>query len=29
VSSDFGSGYIELYGDGTDKQINYPGGDCR
>ena len=25
VSSDFGSGYIELSGDGTVKQINYPG----
>ncbi len=24
VSSDFGSGYIELAGDGTVKQINYP-----
>jgi hypothetical protein len=24
VSSDFGSGYIELAGDGTEKQINYP-----
>lgn len=25
VSSDYGSGYIELAGDGTVKQINYPG----
>ena len=25
VSSDFGSGYIELAGDGTVKQIHYPG----
>jgi Domain of unknown function (DUF1707) len=25
VSSDFGSGYIELAGDGTVKQVNYPG----
>ena len=24
VSSDYGSGYIELAGDGTVKQINYP-----
>jgi hypothetical protein len=24
VSSDFGSGYIEMAGDGTVKQINYP-----
>jgi hypothetical protein len=24
VSSDFGSGYIQLAGDGTTKQINYP-----
>lgn len=24
VSSDFGSGYIELNGDGTTKQVNYP-----
>jgi hypothetical protein len=24
VSSDFGSGYIEMAGDGTPKQINYP-----
>ena len=24
VSTDFGSGYIELNGDGTPKQINYP-----
>ncbi|MGX9788802.1 DUF1707 SHOCT-like domain-containing protein [Mycobacterium sp. MMS18-G62] len=29
VSSDFGSGYIELYGDGTEKQINYPGDSCK
>ncbi len=26
VSSDFGSGYIELAPDGTVKQINYPDG---
>ncbi|KUH85883.1 hypothetical protein AU186_22945 [Mycobacterium sp. GA-1999] len=25
VSSDFGSGYIELAGDGTVKQVHYPG----
>jgi hypothetical protein len=25
VSSDYGSGYIELAGDGTVEQINYPG----
>ncbi|OBF93717.1 hypothetical protein A5790_10830 [Mycobacterium sp. 852002-51152_SCH6134967] len=25
VSSDYGSGYIELAGDGTVKQVNYPG----
>ncbi len=25
VSTDFGSGYIELNGDGSSKQINYPG----
>lgn len=25
VSSDFGSGYIELAGDGTVKQVRYPG----
>lgn len=25
LSSDYGSGYIELAGDGTVKQINYPG----
>jgi hypothetical protein len=25
VSSDHGSGYIELASDGTVKQINYPG----
>jgi hypothetical protein len=24
VSSDFGSGYIELNADGTTKQVNYP-----
>jgi hypothetical protein len=24
VSSDYGSGYIELAGDGTVKQLNYP-----
>ncbi len=24
VSSDFGSGYIELNGDGSVKRINYP-----
>jgi hypothetical protein len=24
VSSDYGSGYIELAGDGSVKQINYP-----
>jgi hypothetical protein len=24
VSSDYGSGYIELAGDGSTKQINYP-----
>ena len=24
VSSDYGSGYIEMAGDGTVKQINYP-----
>jgi hypothetical protein len=29
LSSDFGSGYIELYGDGTEKQVNYPSGGCR
>jgi hypothetical protein len=28
VSSDFGSGYIQLAGDGSVKQINYPGGSC-
>jgi Domain of unknown function (DUF1707) len=26
VSSDFGSGYIQLADDGTVKQVNYPGG---
>jgi hypothetical protein len=26
VSSDFGSGSIELYGDGSVKQVNYPRG---
>lgn len=25
VSSDFGSGYIELNADGSTKQVNYPG----
>jgi hypothetical protein len=24
VSTDFGSGYIQLYPDGTVKQVNYP-----
>jgi hypothetical protein len=28
VSSDFGSGYIQLAGDGSVKQIYYPGGSC-
>ncbi len=28
VSSDFGSGYIQLAGDGSVKQINYPSGSC-
>jgi len=28
VSSDFGSGYIQLAGDGSVKQINYPSGCC-
>ena len=28
VSSDFGSGYIQLAGDGSVKQINYPSGGC-
>ena len=27
-SSDFGSGYIQLAGDGSVKQINYPSGSC-
>ena len=27
VSSDFGSGYIEMAGDGTVKQINYPAAE--
>jgi hypothetical protein len=28
VSSDFGSGYIQLGADGSVKQINYPSGSC-
>jgi hypothetical protein len=28
VSSDFGSGYIQLNPDGTPKQVNYPSGGC-
>ena len=28
LSSDFGSGYIQLTGDGSVKQINYPSGSC-
>jgi hypothetical protein len=28
VSSDFGSGYIQLGPDGSVKQINYPSGSC-
>jgi hypothetical protein len=28
VSSDFGSGYIQLGADGSVKQINYPSGGC-